>query len=759
MENQKLIIECKERLGQSLPSGDELEVEKVNRFVKRVLETYMYKRHPRVLKDSLLLDTAVMLSLVACSRRVKVESIKGGPGVYPNLYVIKIMPSASGKDLPLALAQDELLDAVKLDLESDYREFLEDFEEHPYNYLDFLSEDEWERMSAKEKRDLLALNTPSDFVFSFDQGTLEGFINQCQSVKLFGKGAAYVTMQEFGSYITGMENDTKKGFLTGLMKAFDVQEFGAKVIKGSRHRPTVRNIPVVFMGNTSGKWLKGGDQEEVLMRFVGGGLGRRSFIFYPRRFETQPEGETLLEVLEKRRENTKEVSEMVFDLRNEITNYYTSTPLNKEYRFDEGAKELVEIYTLYGELKFDQLVNEQESIASEHRGRAWKMTRLAGLFAWLNNPKGETISVQDVKEAIYFTEYFSNKTTQFIYEQEAQPHIKLLEFLKRNPGKILKTDLRKENFIPYRTYNWNKEFDELVKDAQVQALQEGYEIIQTTGPHNAQYTQLVKRTLTDPDRIPIMIAPAQNMTYEQIRVNTEYRLHITSWNKLHEVVKKYAYMPQLNNGHRSKKDALPGGVLLGLDVDANWSLASAKKFLKDNNIKSLIVTTASHQKSVSKDGKPIEPRDKFRILILLATPFTKDANAWKRIVTNVMKKFDGIPDEGCSDISRFFYPSPPDAKHYYIDGDPLDWIDWDFEEPKLPVVKMASLENVLQYVKQNYGIIRKGERDVVLNNIYFYLKESGVDIAEIGRIIREVNKKYLEEPFTESYLTKWEKDR
>ena len=765
-QTQKLIIECEKRLDQSLPTDDRFDITQANAFVREILTSYMYKKHPKVLKDSLLLDTVALLSLVACSRRVKVENIKGGTSVYPNIYVIKIMPSASGKDLPLALAQDELLDGVKLALRNDYQKFIDDFSTHPFYYLDHIEQEDWEDMSAKEQKEVVTTYMPNDFIFSFDEGTLEGFISQCQSVKLFKKGTAFVLMQEFGSYISGAENDTKKSFLVGLMKAFDVAEFGGKVIKGSKRVPTVRNIPAILIGNTSGRWIKGSKDNETLMKFVGGGLGRRSFIYYPQEFEIKQEGDTLLEVLESRKENYEEVSDIVFDLRNKIQDYYENTPLNKEYKFTQGAKELVEIYTLYGELKFDSLVNDQESVASEYRGRAWKMIRLAGLFAWLNNPKSGSVGVQDVREAIYFTEYLSEKTAQFIYEQEAQPFEKLFEFFKRNPGKFLKSDLRKENFIPYHTYNWDREFEQVLQEARIKASQEGYEIVQTTGNHNAQYTQMVKVEYTDPRNIPIMVAPAHNMTYKQIRTNTKYRLHHTSWDKLHEVVKKYAYMPQLNNGHRAKKDAIPGGVLMGLDIDENWSLEDARSFLKGNKVKSLIVTTASHQKTTSKDGKEIEPQDKFRVLILLSTPFTGDADAWSRIMVNVMDSFKGVADAGCKDISRFFFPSPEDAKYYYIGGDPLDWREWDFEKEQTKTAQptansqKSALESAIAYANEKYGAVSKGGRDSFLNEIWhFNYVEKGISQQETYEICKELNKRFCNPAFSDKQMEKWDRSK
>jgi len=734
MNTQTLIAQCRKEIGNCLPSGDSLEMGKLNGFVRQILEGYMIKKHPKTLQDSLLLDTVVLLSLVACSKRVKIQSLKGGSSVYPNIYAIKVMPSSSGKDLPLALAQEELLDGVLTDLKSDYRKFLEEFKAMPYNFLDNITKEDWENMSRKDKDEVLKVGLPNDFLFSFDSGTIEGLVSQCNSIKLFQRGVAFCMMSEFGSYISKADSEVPMAFMSGLLKAFDVREFGGKVIRSSKQILTIKDTPVVFMGNTSPKWISGENGKEVVMRFVGGGLGRRSFIYYPTNSVVDEKEETIQDILAKRKINYSEVRNLQDSIKNEILRKYNTTAPNKTFSYTEEAEDLIEVYSLYGELMYDSLINKQESVASEYRGRSWKMVRLAGEFAWINNHN--VIEKQDVEEAIYFTEYYSQKTSQFIYDQENEklPEEKLLDLLVQNPGEHLKTEIRKLGFTKYRTSR--NEFRELLEDTKQLGIERGYDIVvhDTTNKVSVEALPLTKST---EDQIHLMVAPAQEDLDKMKKVVNYSKIDI-KWEDLPQITKNYQYMPQLTTGYRKKEKAIGGGTLLALDIDNSWTLEKAKEYFEKTKTKCFIITTKSHQSSIDKSGKKTEKRDRFRVIILLKYAFEGSPEDWSRIYSNYANSLGAVVDDSTKDMVRSFFPSPQGAKHFFIDGEPLNWKEYDYTppQPRTATYKVRDIgyweQKAIEKLNREYTV---GNRDNALRDTDFMLQTNGLTPEEAFEII------------------------
>lgn len=214
-------------------------------------------------------------------------------------------------------------------------------------------------------------------------------------------------------------------------------------------------------------------------------------------------------------------------------------------------------------------------------------------------------------------------------------------------------------------------------------------------------------------------------------------------------------MPQLMaQGKRAKKNLIPGGSLVGLDFDEGLTLDQIKQTLESERLSALVITTKSHAES----------NHRFRVLLPLKTPFTGSQNEWKSFYTNFSRSLGGKNDPACSDVSRFYYPSPRDAKHFYTKGDMVDWRRYVQEEkPKEKKVDRNVSDPVahaVAYVTDKYGTVSEGERDNVLNNIYsFYKYEKELPLSEVFEVVREVNNRCLSKPFATTYLEKWNKDR
>ncbi len=133
------------------------------------------------------------------------------------------------------------------------------------------------------------------------------------------------------------------------------------------------------------------------------------------------------------------------------------------------------------------------------------------------------------------------------------------------------------------------------------------------------------------------------------------------WNKLPNITQgmSYSAIEFLNNTRKS--EFFIQAHLIILDFDDGMTINEAKELFTPYF--GMIATTKSHQLSV-KNGKPIEPRDKFRVILLLKEPIT-DPKEFKIVMTNLITKYGA--DQACKDLARFYFPNPT-QQHWWLKG-------------------------------------------------------------------------------------------
>jgi len=258
-------------------------------LMSEMLTEYSVKQFYDVVEDSLLMDIVVLFSILACSRRVEIESPLGYPTTFPNFYLIRLMPSSYGKDSPFDTMVFDLAWQIKEGLEEDYEAFVSNVKKKPYlmlprlktylqNYCQSSDPEALKEAYEDLTRDDPLKKTPEPFSFSFEMSnaTLQGFASYLEWLQLFGKGCAFLKMSEFGSYITGNE-ESKKDFLTGLNNAWENKPVETKKIQKYIFCFSI----ILVMGNSSSFWVTKDEDREKLYKFINMGFGRRFFIFQP----------------------------------------------------------------------------------------------------------------------------------------------------------------------------------------------------------------------------------------------------------------------------------------------------------------------------------------------------------------------------------------------------------------------------------------------------------------------------------------------
>ena len=787
MENfTNKIAQIEKKLFEYLPQNPEIELDtqQLPKLIRKIYNDYSRKLFHETVEESLVLDSVILLSLLACSKRLKIASPVGLADTYPNFYLIRLMPSSYGKDSTLNAMIPDLFGSFKEHLEEEYADFLMDYEDRPYKYLPRLKqrlkkeaimeiqgqETPWftdpaldpkeiekqmeklyKQMPEAKKQQILTDNTLYDFDFELSNATAEGLASYLESLHMFKKGCAFLRYSEFGSYITSGNTEEHKKLLTSLLTAWEGRPINLKKLKKNKTSVQDVSVPTVVVGNSSAFWVKSDKDRETFFKFINGGYGRRFFIFQPDRVFSKLKETITLEEEEKLLETDlheyvrpvkEKLQKEIFDLYKSDTNYITWTI---------EARKLFNSYRMLNSYKADLNTTkgqENHPIASELKGRAEVSIKMAGLFAFLDKKK--QITTTHMGQAIYFMEkfrYYALKLISQQYQTETNTQ-KLFAFLKETRSR---EQIKSQNYVPQGLFH--KEFHSLMEEAKQYALTQGCYIEEKVGPRGARlFTTKVLPEVYE-QKITLMVAPKQSL--EKINKNTKYTPLETTWEDLHNVCKEYAYMPQLSDGGRKNDQMITGGVLLGLDVDDGWKLKEAQKFLEKRKIKSLLITTLSHQKDKDKkDGKKIPKRDRFRILVLLKYPFQGTPDDWKQMYTNLRKDWEsqGAQLDDTSDMSRSFYPSPEGAEHVYIEGQPLDWIKYDYkpEQPKSTTNYSSRRDdytgNAIEYVNKKYGgQIPKGNRDNALNEIFYAQVKRGASQDQARQVIEVINDKYCEE--------------
>lgn len=155
------------------------------------------------------------------------------------------------------------------------------------------------------------------------------------------------------------------------------------------------------------------------------------------------------------------------------------------------------------------------------------------------------------------------------------------------------------------------------------------------------YKLSVMKPPRNPERHPV---DSIRMTYE-------------SFEDLVEPILKGAYSPNIwDKSYRLAKNFLSCNILV-YDIDDGTTIEQAKERLKEWTF--IIAPTASHQKSEKiKNGKatPIEPRDRFRILLPLSQEI-RSLDVLQHTLSTFAKQHQLAIDKACLDGARYFKPS------------------------------------------------------------------------------------------------------
>lgn len=168
------------------------------------------------------------------------------------------------------------------------------------------------------------------------------------------------------------------------------------------------------------------------------------------------------------------------------------------------------------------------------------------------------------------------------------------------------------------------------------------------------------------------------------------------WIKIIEITKNYSYSAiEFLNGVRKSENFMRGNIVV-LDIDDGITIEEA--IIKFDAFYGVIATTKSHRKS-EKDGKPIESRDRFRVILFLKEPII-EKEVFKRVMTNLITEIGA--DQACKDLGRFYFPNPEQKVYWLKGGEYFDIEPYNVDKKKTLSKTKKSSSKALTTQKSDY---------------------------------------------------------
>lgn len=466
-----------------------LDQNKIPELSKLIHSNYFAKTERLPFVNSVLLFN-FYISKILCHNRVKISVPKMNILTFPNIFLLIIGESGSGRDRSRK-TMDEMVSFMysdKDEMEKQYRKQKE---------YELEKEADKEGMKGGKRIQYIKENMPrSMFSRIKSTSTPEGLSAVHENLSEAGFGEITWIDGEIGDTMARWRaGSTLDDIITACKEAYDNGTFEAKIIKGNKTVKAHGKIPYLAL-------LHGAIDEragkEVFMKFMAMGYGRRC-LFYLN--EHKNEDNRTDEETEK--ELAEAYGERDFFVKN-LKEIYERTKINLAYSEEFRGK----IFTLSPEatkkLIAYQRLCENESlkmgtslttvVRRERAGRWWKALKLSCVFA-VQNHTGEAINVEDIDQAINFCDHLGEYLLTFVKRKtldEISVAEGIIEALEKEPVGLWRTDFYSMPFFPKFRSGQRKIFDENILIARELANLRGQEIIENQTDKRGGRYKMVK---------------------------------------------------------------------------------------------------------------------------------------------------------------------------------------------------------------------------------------------------------------------------
>jgi hypothetical protein len=654
---------------------------------------------------------AYYFSMAAAQMRCNINMPNGEIPV--NLYALNLAPSGYGKTLSANLMEEEVLFQFRT-------RFLEEtFPIMAEDNLPKLSLKRANRKSTDPDEELVRVqkefSSSGPMLFSFDSGTAPAVKQMRHKLLMANAGSMNLIMDEVAANLSANQEvfDT-------FIELYDKGLTKAKLIKNStdnqRSEEIIGKTPAnLLMFGVPSRLLDGAKTEEALVAMLEQGYARRCFFGYVRS-TSKKRIRTAEQMYDDRNNQSNGV--VISELADRLESLADIINANKKLMISKDTCILLNEYQLGCEARAEQMPAHQEVMRSEIENRSFKVLKLAGTYAFIDD--SPEITDTHIYNAIKLAEDSGEAFAQLLSRDK--PWVKLAKYFAAVKQEVTQADLSED--LPFYKGGSGHKAEMLSL-----AIAYGYKnniIIKKSFSDGIEF--LRGETLKETDLSKMVISYSTDMT-------TDYRNERAPFDMLHKLTQAQGLhwvAHHLNGGYRNEENCIAGFNLAVIDVDGGVNISTAKLLLR--NYKFLLYTTKRHTAD----------ENRFRIILPINYELDMDAKDYKEFMAHIYEWLPFQVDTGTNQRARKWLSN--DGHYEYNEGELLDALPFipktsKNEERKQLMNSQQSMDNLERWVINNIG---DGNRNNMLLRYAMILLDGGFDFEAIRQRVMALNEKIVD---------------
>ena len=579
----------------------------MNQFITMLIEDVVH-RHKKDIPEKIIINAAhYILSCIAGVRRVKLK-LETGTLVPLNYYGITFSQSGRGKDLSFNLMKPIGSEVMRL-------------------YVN--------RLISSLTTTKIDTKTNDTIIPSIEikDGTAAGILQERQVLDVLKIGSTNIRVQEL---VAVLKSQTFEEVLNLMTESWDSGSNEARSFR-SYMSPQIKDVPINALLYSSPEGFRNA-QSKMFKDFIdnlANGLARRSYIVFDDTVESQEDTPTI-ESIKKEAKLKLEAADTVEYLKGYMTTLVAREEPEIIISISDEALLRLKLYDVQNKNLTVKNKLMKNAIKAELLSRAYKITRLAALYAFIDG--SNVVSEENVNDAIEWAESLSKDIAIVLNAETIQERI--YDYMEKADKYVSETDIRKFLGISAQEFKESKPEMFSVAYENGSAIQE--KLFDKEG--KVIRYKLIYGKKTTPEN---MICSASNGTAHG------YKPLSIGFLDIPDLVKgKYGShysAGQFVDQHRCIENFIKRSNLIILDIDDGTTIKEALFYLSE--YRGYICTTRNHQKE--KNSKPA--CDRFRVILISAFEFNLDPEEHKATIKNMAEYFGLKIDTAAVEVARFYF--------------------------------------------------------------------------------------------------------
>jgi hypothetical protein len=667
-------------------------------------------RHKTQRNDSLFFRLLVgyYFSLAAAHMRCIIKTPDRGD-VPVNMYALNLAPSGYGKTQSMNFMEGEVLGLFR-------SRFLEEtFPLMAQQNLPKIGVKRANRKGTDPDDETVAVTKEFErlgpLLFSFDSGTGPAVKQMRHQILMANAGSLNLIMDEVGTNLV-----PNKEVFDIFIELYDKGMTKQKLLKSTsdnvRTEEIVGKTPAnLLMFGVPNALFDGAKTEEELMAMLATGYARRCFFGYVRKADRIKR--TATEMFQDR--TNKNNDAVIEQMAERLENLADIINANKTLAISDQTCILLNEYQLYCEDRAEKLPEHQEIQKREMSERSFKVLKLAGAYAFIDD--APEVTADHVYSAIKLAEDSGEAFNLMLARDKSW--VKLAKYIAAVGTEVSHADLAED--LPFYRGSVSTKQDMLAL-----ATAYGYKnniIIKKSYENGIEF--LRGETLKETDLSQMLVAYSTDIAYNYLNERPAFdQLH-----KLTQEAGMHWVNHHLTAGHRSEDNCIPGFNMVVVDIDGTVPMNTVRSLMAP--YKYLMYTTKRHT----------DAENRFRLILPTNYELALDAKDFKEFMGHI---YEWLPFEVDTQTGQRARKWMSHNGHFeYNDGQLLDVLPFipktrKNEERQQLLNSQQSLDNLERWVINNIG---DGNRNNMLLRYAMILVDAGFDFEAIRVKVIDLNNK------------------